>query len=418
MNCEEVQKYLSDFLDKNLDVEYGAAIRDHLAICSLCSEEVASLAECQRLVSGLPAVEPPVGFTNRVMAEVRETANPPRLWERLFLPLRIKIPLQATAVVLIAVLAAYIYQKEPLQRQSVVAVQPESSSKKQEETHSLAPSVAQAPTAPSKTKRVIEETKARVQEFKDSAQLKELQSPSKTEEQNKGIAGNQPDAVATAPSQNQIRSPATLIPAPLQEKSSAGEAASPRLEQSPPPEGVQAKGDLAPVPQPEKENASKDAAAPGKPLLPPETRGRSASSSLSALRSGAVVGIVPLSGHELAIRLKERERDDKAAADRLASVAAEQRLLISQEEAKNLDQARQQTIQTGQSQIVWVTIVRDQYERFKKELADMGSIEVETFTADPQNSAGAKSSDQLRIKVTILPPLTSGNPVPSQPSSR
>ena len=44
MNCEEVQKYLSDFLDKNLDVEHGAAIRDHLAICSLCSEETAGLA--------------------------------------------------------------------------------------------------------------------------------------------------------------------------------------------------------------------------------------------------------------------------------------------------------------------------------------------------------------------------------------
>ena len=131
-----------------------------------------------------------------------------------------------------------------------------------------------------------------------------------------------------------------------------------------------------------------------------------------------MVGIVPLSGHELAIRLKEPDRDDKAAADRLAAVAAERRSLTSQEEAKNLDQARQQTIQSGQSQIVWVTIVRDQYERFKKELADMGSIEVETFTADPQNSAGAKSSDQLRIKVTILPPLTSGNPVPSRPSSR
>ena len=27
MNCEEVQKYLSDFLDKSLDVERGAAIR-------------------------------------------------------------------------------------------------------------------------------------------------------------------------------------------------------------------------------------------------------------------------------------------------------------------------------------------------------------------------------------------------------
>ena len=63
---------------------------------------------------------------------------------------------------------------------------------------------------------------------------------------------------------------------------------------------------------------------------------------------------------------------------------AERRSLTSQEEAKNLDQARQQTIQTGQSQIVWVTIARNQYERFKKELADMGSIEVETFTANPQ----------------------------------
>ena len=211
MNCEEVQKYLSDFLDKNLDVEYGAAIRDHLAICSRCSEEVASLAECQRLVSGLPAVEPPVGFTNRVMAEVREAANPPRLWERVFLPLRIKIPLQATAVVLIAVLAAYIYRKEPLQQESVVAVQPESSSKKQEETRSLAPSVAQAPTAPSKTKQVFEETKARVQEFKDSEQLKELQSPSKTEQQNKGIAGSQPRCVERLP--RKIRSVRPLLSA-------------------------------------------------------------------------------------------------------------------------------------------------------------------------------------------------------------
>ena len=122
MNCEEVQKYLADFLDKSLDIERTQEIEDHLAACSLCSEEVASLAECHRLVSGLPVVEPPVGFTTRVMAEVREAAHPPSLWERLFLPLRIKIPLQATAVVLIAVLAAYIYQKEPLQRESRVTL--------------------------------------------------------------------------------------------------------------------------------------------------------------------------------------------------------------------------------------------------------------------------------------------------------
>ena len=138
--------------------------------------------------------------------------------ERLFLPLRIKIPLQATAVVLIAVLAAYIYQKEPLQRDSVVTGQPESSSKKQEETHNPAPSGTPAPTTPSKTKQVAEETNPQVQEFKDSAQLKEPQSPSKPEEQHKPIVGNQLAAPGVARSEDQIRSSATVSPAPLQEE--------------------------------------------------------------------------------------------------------------------------------------------------------------------------------------------------------
>jgi hypothetical protein len=48
----------------------------------------------------------------------------------------------------------------------------------------------------------------------------------------------------------------------------------------------------------------------------------------------------------------------------------------------------------------------------------MGSIEVEAFTPNSKNDAIAKSSNRVRIKVTILPPLASGNPVPSQPSSR
>lgn len=401
MNCAEVQKYLADFLDKSLDNERARAIEDHLAACSRCSEEMATLAECQRLVSGLPAVELPLGFTNRVMARVREAANPPSLWERLFLPLRIKIPLQATAVVLIAVLAAYIYQKEPLQRESIVGIQPEISFREKNETDRLAPSVAPAPN--SKTKEVAEETKPRVQEFKDSIQLKDLQSRPKPEEQD--------NAPRTARPQDQVRSPATLSPVPLQEKSSAAsEAASARREQSSSSREAQSKEALTPTPPP---------VSAAKSSFSPEARERSAASSLDTLRSGTVVGVAVPSDHELAIRLKEPVRDDKAMGDRSASSAqAERRSLTSQEEVKNLDQARRRAIQTGQSQSVWVTIARNQYELFKKELADLGNIEVESSTPDRNNDAIAKSSDQLRIKVTILPPLPSGNPVPSQPSSR
>src|SRR5262245_22160014 len=314
MNCAEVQKYLSDFLDKSLDSDRARAIEDHLAACSRCSEEMASLAECRRLVSGLPAVELPLGFTNRVMARVRQAANPPILRERLFLPLRIKIPLQATAVVLIAGLAAYIYQKEPLQRESLVAVQPEISFREQNETGRLAPSVARAPTTGSKTLEVAEETKPRVQEFKDSIQLKDLQSRPKPEEQD--------NAPETARPQAQVRSPATLSPAPLQEKSSAAsEATSPRREQSSSSREAQSKEALTPTPPPEEQILSKDTVSAAKSSFSPKARERSAASSLDTLRSGTVVGVAVPSDHELAIRLKERVRDDKALGDRSGSSA-------------------------------------------------------------------------------------------------
>src|SRR5262245_22943412 len=414
MNCAEVQKYLSDFLDKGLDDERVRAIEDHLAACSLCSEEFVGMAECQKLVSGLPIVEPPLGFTNRVMARVREAAHPPSLWERLFLPFRIKIPLQATAVVLIALLAAYVYQKEPLQRESLVALQPNNSYREPNETDRFVPSSAPAPTAHSKTKEVAEQTQSRTQKFKDSVQLKSPESSPKLDEQDKGVAGVQPNAPETARPQDQVRWPATLGPAPLQEKSSAAsEAASLRREQSSSSGELQAKGALAPAPPPERQIVSKDTASAVKSSFSPEARERSAAPSLDSLGSGTVLGLAAPTDQELAIRLKESVRDvkpDKAQAEPRSSISAA--------ESKILDQARERAVQTGQPQSVVVTTPRSQYELFKKALADLGNIEVESSTSDRKNDAVAKSSDQLRIKLTILPPLSSMHPLPSQPASR
>src|SRR4029077_4630362 len=126
--------------------------------------------------------------------------------------LQIKIPLQATAVIVIAVLAAYIYQKEPLQRESVVSVQPKSSFRTQEQADKLTPSTAQAPSADSKTTEGAKQGNLPVQKLKDSAQLKTSQSPLTPEEENKVMAGNHFAAPDAARSQDQIRSPATLSP--------------------------------------------------------------------------------------------------------------------------------------------------------------------------------------------------------------
>ena len=412
MNCAEVQKYLSDFLDKGLDDERVRAIEDHLATCSLCSEELAGMAECQKLVSGLPIVEPPLGFTNRVMARVREAAHPPSLWERLFLPFRIKIPLQATAVVLIAVLTAYIYQNEPLQHEPLVTFQYDNSNRDSNKTDRFVPSSAPAPIARSKTKEVAEQTEPRIQKFKDSLQLKSPESSPKLHEQDKGVAGVQPNAPETARPEDQVRSPATLGPAPLQEKSSVtSEAASRRQEQSSSSGELQAKGALAPAPPPERQILSKDAASAVKSSFSPEARERSAAPSLDSLSSGTVMRMADPSDHELTIRLKEPLRHDtpgEAQAERPSSISAE--------ELKILDQARERALQSGRPQSVVVATPRGQYELFKKELADLGNIEIET--PERKNDAGAKSSDQLRITLTILPPLSSMNPLPSQPASR
>ena len=416
MNCKEVQKYLPDVLDKSLDVERAEAIENHLATCSRCHAEVASLAECQRLVSGLPLVDPPVNFTTRVMTEVRDIAHPSSLWERFLLPFRVHIPLQATAVILIAVLAAYVYQKEPLRRGSGAIVQPES---KQDETGKSPPTVARPPAGDSNTRENAEKARLRIQGFKDSAPRKEPQSPLKPEEQDNDIAGSNSAAPGALRSEDKIRSPATLSPTPFQENPlAASEATSARLEKSSTP--AQAKEAPAPTPQSEKENAPKDATAAGKPLLAPEARRQagSATSSLSALRSGTVVGMALPSDHQLAIRLKELGRDDKALLDRLASGSADaERRSLTSEEAKNFEQARERAIQTGQPQTVWVTVALNQYDLFKKELTDLGNIEAESSTSE-QSDAAAKSSGRVRVKVTILPPLSSEKPAPSQPSSR
>src|SRR5262249_60220657 len=190
------------------------------------------------------------------------------LWERLFLPLRIKIPLQATAVVLIAVLTAYIYQNEPLQHEPLVTFQYDNSNRDSNETERFMPSSAPAPIARSKTKEVAEQTEPRIQKFKDSLQLKGPESSPKLHEQDKGVAGVLPNAPETTRPEDQVRSPATLSPTPLQEKSSAAnEAAYLRREQS--SGELRANGALATASPPEGQILSKDATAAVKSSFSP-----------------------------------------------------------------------------------------------------------------------------------------------------
>jgi len=125
--CEEIQAWLSDYMEGTLESGRQRAVEDHLYLCPNCQAVADDLAESIKSVASLPSVDPPPGFTQKVMAQVREEAAGPSLWERIFQPLSIKIPVHATAVVLVGVLAVYLYQKsEAPQRELSKSVPAES----------------------------------------------------------------------------------------------------------------------------------------------------------------------------------------------------------------------------------------------------------------------------------------------------
>jgi predicted anti-sigma-YlaC factor YlaD len=99
MTCAEVQLLLSEYIEKSLDTIRMKAVETHLLACSGCRAETEGLMDCIRQISELPLLDPPMGFTQRVMAHVREIESRPTGWRRVLAPFRIGAPIQATALV-------------------------------------------------------------------------------------------------------------------------------------------------------------------------------------------------------------------------------------------------------------------------------------------------------------------------------
>jgi hypothetical protein len=340
------------------------------------------------------------------MAEVRETAHRPTLLQRLVLLIPAKLPLHATAVVLISVFAAYLYQNEFRHREPAITAPPARSFQSREETERSRSAPAPAPAVESKMK-VPDEAGAQRRRGERSSAPEQSRSLSESEEQNKMIDRMQPNSAAMPPTQDH-GSRALTSPQPNKKSPSGDEAASARLEQSLPsgraqPKGVPPTGSLQ-----GNDTVLSDATTAEKSPPSGDLREKQAGSSLDALSSAARLS----SDYELTLRLREPARDDKTAAAplQLERFQAQPRPSPASAEFKDLDQARQRAIKTGQPQTVWTTIASGQYDGFKNELAGLGNIESELPPPAPEKDTKSKSSNQFRIKVIILPPLPRAEP--------
>jgi hypothetical protein len=147
-NCKDIENSLPLYAEDLLSADEKRAIEDHLAECVDCRKALTDLKKANAMTQVLSEVEPPPWFKQKIMARVRAEAEKKSFAQKWFYPLRIKIPVQIAATIVIAVLAVYIYHSGDEQMKAVLpgAQQPVMEAK-QEPTPAEIPKAKKASTA-------------------------------------------------------------------------------------------------------------------------------------------------------------------------------------------------------------------------------------------------------------------------------
>jgi anti-sigma factor RsiW len=128
MECDKIQEILPAYLEGLASPAESEMVSSHLASCPECNSTVKALMKSQKLIANLEDVEPPPWLKTRIMARLEEGIEQEeaegwsfrRLKDLLLYPLKVKIPLQAFAVLVVAVVAVYVYKTTQPELQTTV----------------------------------------------------------------------------------------------------------------------------------------------------------------------------------------------------------------------------------------------------------------------------------------------------------
>jgi hypothetical protein len=111
MKHDDIRHMLSEYIDGAVTRKEKTAIEKHLKSCTECRNALAELKKTIEHIKKVEEVDSPAWMTQKIMAKVRAEAEQKwSLFHRIFYPLAIKLPIQAVAVLFLAVTAFYIYQ--------------------------------------------------------------------------------------------------------------------------------------------------------------------------------------------------------------------------------------------------------------------------------------------------------------------
>lgn len=126
MDHTTVRSLLSAYMDDAVSPAERQGLEEHLESCADCRAELAELEKTVLRIRGFGEEDPPPWMTQQVMARVRETAAGRRgFFHWLLYPLRIKLPIEAAALVVIAATGYMLYRTAAPQLAQVVQQAPE-----------------------------------------------------------------------------------------------------------------------------------------------------------------------------------------------------------------------------------------------------------------------------------------------------
>jgi tol-pal system protein YbgF len=119
MRCDEARSVFSELYDEALSGAPLVTVTQHLASCPACRAEWASFRKAMQAVADLGAAEPSPGFAARVRRQLEAPSRWRRVLRWLFLPLHVKVPIQAVAVLLLAFAGLLLYERSPELRRAI-----------------------------------------------------------------------------------------------------------------------------------------------------------------------------------------------------------------------------------------------------------------------------------------------------------
>lgn len=125
MNCEQAREQLSAYLDDMLGPRESQLLKEHLASCPSCAADLSRLQACVGHLHALPAVRAPEGFARRVQERIRRRSEFSSIVRTLFVPFKVKVPLEAAGVLVTVLVAVVVMRNSDLRRAMDMRPQPQ-----------------------------------------------------------------------------------------------------------------------------------------------------------------------------------------------------------------------------------------------------------------------------------------------------